>query len=242
MLQSQYLSDTRMQLMQPAATTALYSDTSLKRFVNIARRQLAAESLCVRSYAPMPTVQNQQVYLYSTIVVPNAATLGIGTVIHARQAGVVVGAGQAYLKARAFEYFNLFFLNQINPATGRPTDWAQYGQGSNGSAYLYPIPDDVYTVNFDTICLPVDLVDDSTPDAIADIWTDAVPYYAAYMALMSAQRIQDANQKLQLYNEFVRRGRQAANPSELQHLYLQHQDVALQNRLAVKPPSQGGGG
>jgi hypothetical protein len=47
-------------------------------------------------------------------------------------------------------------------------------------------------MQWDTICSPVALVNDGTPEAIPYPFTDAVKYHATYLALLEAQRKDDA--------------------------------------------------
>lgn len=239
-----YLADTRRLLQNPSATTSLYSDSNLTRFINIGRRQIAAEAQCIRAYGALATVIDQRVYNFNGsggIVIANASTLGIGSVEHVRQGSVVVGTGQAWLRTRPFEYFQLYFLNQVVPPTGRPKEISQYGQGTLGSLYVDPLPDDVYTLNLDTVCLPVDLANDSTPEAIPGVWTDAVPFYAAYYAYMSAQRQSDADKMLERYQMFMAHGRAGATPEVLTSIYPQVPDPTNANKLGARPARRGGG-
>ena len=234
-----YLTATQQLLQNPGATSALYPLENLTTYINTARRQLAGEAKCIRVYGSLPIVANTRVYNFSTIQVTGIS--GVQTVLHVRQASVVIGAGQAYVRSRQFEWFQLYLLNQVVPPTGRPKVWAQYSEGVLGSLYVDPIPDDIYTLNLDTVCLPVDLVDDTTPEAIPSLWTDAVPYFAAYMALLSSQRSADAEKMFGYYETFTRRARDASTPDVLKGQYPQSQDPTLGNKLGIKPPRQGGG-
>lgn len=66
-----------------------------------------------------------------------------------------------------------------------PQYCCQQGQGTAGSLRLYPIPDQPYPMIWDTLCLPQDLLDDTSQEVIPDPWRRAVPYYAAHLALLS---------------------------------------------------------
>jgi hypothetical protein len=50
-------------------------------------------------------------------------------------------------------------------------------------------------------------VDDTTVEAIPYPWTDAIPYYAAYLAASNAQRAQDASSNFGQYEVFMKRAR-----------------------------------
>jgi hypothetical protein len=117
------------------------------------------------------------------------------------------------LEIRSWEWFAAYYLG--NPASGVPTVMAQEGQGLSGTFYFSPVPNAVGTASFDVACLPVPLVNDSTPEAIPALWTDAVPFYAAWLAMMQLQRQADAQVMLGRYKELAMRGRQEATPTVL---------------------------
>lgn len=73
-----------------------------------------------------------------------------------------------------------------------PAVCAQYGQGSNGSFYMYPIPSQAYQMEWDCFCLPQDLITDLSVEVIPDPWTDAVAYWAASLCYMSLQNLNAA--------------------------------------------------
>src|SRR5262249_1822596 len=149
-------------------------------------------------------------------------------------------------------------LNNPVPVNGPPSVWSQYGAGSagvgsitgegtgsisSGSFYLDPPPDAIYTLNLDCCCYPAALVSDTDPEAIPFLWTDAVPYYTAYLALLSAQtnaRMADAERMFGYYQTFVGRARNMANPSINRHLYPQANDPTKMQKLGVTP-KQGAG-
>jgi len=95
------------------------------------------------------------------------------------------------------------------------------------------------------VCLPITLVSDGTAEAIPYPWTDAVPYFAAYLALLSAQspaRTADADRMMQRYELFMGRARQFSNPDVLRTEYLQSVDETVTNKLGLQAAGGGGGG
>jgi hypothetical protein len=70
-------------------------------------------------------------------------------------------------------------------------------------------------LNLDMVFLPIDLVDDTSYEAVPYPWTDAVPFYAAWYAYMSMQRQSDAQLMLGRYGEVLRRGRTTATSTNL---------------------------
>lgn len=220
-----YLVQTRSLLQLPGDnSTSLYTDADLTRWINLARGQLAGDSESVRLQATLPTVNGTQVYAFSAFNTGVSATNGIQGVFNARMILRAVTGGKSILNAWPWEWFNQYFNTAINLANAAPTDWAQYGQGVGGSIYLSPIPDTVYTLTVDTVCYPIALVNDATVEAIPYPWTDCVPYFAAYLALLSAQmgaRVSDAIQNFKMYEEFKQRARQYSTSTVLPYQYEQ---------------------
>lgn len=249
-----YIARTQRLLQLPQAPEALYAEADITSWINVARGQLAGESECIRTIGTLSTVVDQRNYAFSAISTGVAATTGIEAAIHVRRINYGVGDGQKQLYARPWEWFDLFCLNTPVPVSGPPKRWAQYGQGAapgtgetgaGGSFYLDPPPNLIYSLYLDCVCWPIALEDDNTVEAIPYLWTDAVPYYAAYLALMSAQsnaRIADAERLFNQYDMFVKRARQFSNPSLLRPQYSQAVDPAQINKLGVRAPTAPGAG
>lgn len=213
-----YQNETTRLLQYPAAPTSLYTTTDITTWINSARQQLAAEGQCIRVYCSLNIASSTNSYAFSAITIPSGQ--GYNNVLHIRQATL---AGGGMLNPWPFEYFNRFFLSP-ELSEGTPTDWAQYGQGSNGTIYLNPPPNASGSLNLDTVMLPITLTTDADPEAIPYPWTDAVPYFAAYLALLSAQtqaRQADAQRMFDRYTEFVNRARRFSNPDVLNFQYPQ---------------------
>lgn len=238
-----YLTRTRNLLQNPSAPVALYSDADLTSYINVARGQLAGEGQCIRnlfSFAVTPGTPN---YAFSAL----GGVTGISGIIHIRSIRYAIGTGSLMVAPRAWEWFERFGLGQAAPSQGTPADWAQYGQGSagtntgstaSGSFYINPVPDLPYVLFCDAVCYPIALTSDADPELIPFLWTDAVPYFAAYLALMSAQtstRTAEAQKMFQLYQVFVNRARRAANPAVDTWIYEQADDPAQGNAYGQQP-------
>jgi hypothetical protein len=225
------------QLLQyPVPPVPLYTTVDVNLWINRARQQLAGESESIRVLGTIPTVVSQQSYNFSNINVSLAN--GVAAALHVRSIRYTLGNGSNRLQVRNWEWFESYELNSAVQQPGPPITWAQYGQGEQGSFYLSPIPDDIYPLICDCVCLPIDLVDDSTVEAIPALWRDAVCYYAAYLALLSAQSAQrqaDAQRMFGYYSDFVERARKFATPKVNPYLYPQNSDPTLINKIGVTP-------
>lgn len=243
-----YVTATQNLLQSPGAPATLYSAANLLIWINTARGQLAGEAECIRRIATINTVTNQQAYNFSSLTISDATVAGA---IHARRLSYNVGSGQKWFTPRAWEWFDYYHLNNPVPVPGPPTVWAQYaqgsapgatGSGSGGSFYIDPPPDQVYVINADCVCYPIPLVDDTTVEAIPYLWTDAVCYFASYLALLSSQtsaRMADAERMFGYYTTFMQRARQFANPSVNRGQYEQTPDPTSMSRLGLVQKGNG---
>lgn len=243
---SAYLTQTEALLQNPASSTInLYTTADLTRYINIARGQMAGETGCIRAIGTIATVIAQQQYNFSSINVGVPATTGIQAPLHVRRLTFNSGTGQLFVPGFAWEWFDLYYLNNAAPTQGVPVAWAQYAQGAapgaTGSAatgsFFINQPDQVYTLNCDCACYPIPLAADGDVEAIPYLWTDAVPYFAAYYALLSAQtnaRMNDALNYYKIYKEFIDRARTASNPSVNRWQFEGTQDPVQAAKLGVK--------
>lgn len=221
----QLLLDVRQELLTPAF---------LITFINRARRQIAGEAECIRYLGTISTTVAQRNYNFSSVSLGTSSTNGISAILHTRSMRYAVASGYQWIRPRGWPWFDLYRMNNPVPSSGPPTVWSQYAQGSTGSFYLDPIPDLAYDLTLDTVCYPIDLATDTTVEAIPLLWTDAVPYYTAYLAYLYVQNQNAANAIFSQYEMFVGRARKAANPSVLTYLYEQSEDAAQINKLGVQ--------
>lgn len=248
-----YLAATQNLLQNPQAPSPLYAPATLTTYINTARGQLAGESKCVRFMGSLALSIGVNAYPFSSITLTGAAAVGVSGVLDVEAAWYLVGSGQKWIRPRPWPWFSLYELNNPVPSSGPPLVWSQYGTGASaqvsplpvggGSMYISPLPDQTYTVPVDCCCYPLALAQDSDPEAIPYLFTDAVPYFAAYLALMSAQtgaRIEQAKVMLQLYAEFVGRAQRAATPMTLPGLYQGVPSMVRAGQLGQQ--SQGGSG
>ncbi|HXJ94212.1 MAG TPA: hypothetical protein VMT20_15295 [Terriglobia bacterium] len=185
-------------------TGQFYQYPDLTYYVNSARGQVALEGECTRALCSLATANGQQSYTLSSI----------GNLPSGGQYALVVRGiylnGQTY-EARPWEWFaNLCLGTAFSPAV--PV-WAQLGSGASSSLYICPTPSVAVALQVDSVIQPIPLNTDADPELIPYPWTDAVPYYAAYLAYLDAQRTQDAQLMFELYTTFVNRARKIVTPT-----------------------------
>lgn len=247
---TQYQTRTAQLLQNPAAPTTLYATADLTTYINEARAQLAGESEAVRSLGTISTTIGQRNYNFSSISVGTPSVTGVEGVLHVRSIRYALASGYQAVYSRAWEWFDFFCMNNPVPDSGAPIRWSQYAQGSagtgtgsgaTGSFYVDPLPDLVYVLTCDCVCYPQNLAIDADVEAIPWPWSDAVAYYAAYLALLSSQtnaRIADAERMYGYYQTFLQKARQYANPALSRNQWEQAVDLTQANKLGLQ--SSGG--
>ena len=101
-----------------------------------------------------------------------------------------------YLPWTQFNAELRFWQNYI----GRPIAYTQYGQSA---LIIAPVPDQIYTVDIDTIVLPTALVNTTDTDNINDPYNTPVQFYAAYLAKYYEQSFGEAEIYKQEYIKHV---------------------------------------
>ena len=253
-----YLAQTQALLQNPSAPTTLYTTANLTNFINIARGQLAGEAECCRYLGTLTLTSGTRNYNFSSISTGTTSVTGLSGVLTVRAMRYAVASGYQWIRPRPWPWFDLFKMNNPVPDSGPPEVWAQYGQGASGggsitgigtgslisgSFYVDPIPDLAYVVTCDCVAYPQLLSADTDVEAIPYLFTDAVPYYAAYLALLTSQtgqRNADAMRYFEMYRMFVDRARKAANPSVNTYLYVGANDPAQINKLGVQKSTGNG--
>ena len=244
-----YLTRTQQLLQNPSAPVALYDTVSLTSYINQARGQLAGETECCRYLGTLSTVIGTRNYNFSSISIGSGN--GLQGVLNARQMLYAVASGYQWIRPRPWAWYFLYCLNNPVPQQGAPQRWSVFSQGSagqgaetgigagsmiSGSFYLDPPPDLVYTLLIDTACYPIPLAADTDVEAIPYLFSDAVPYFAAYLALLSDQtsaRAEEADKMLDRYKMFVDRANQASAPDVNRNLYERQQSPTNINKLGI---------
>jgi hypothetical protein len=86
-----------------------------------------------------------------------------------------------------------------------PGFFTQFGRGEDGSLFFYPLPSQTYPVEYDCLCTPIDLADDSTVEAIPQPWQDAVKFHAAALCYLDLQNGNKAREYFNLFDEYMHR-------------------------------------
>ena len=142
--------------------------------------------------------QGQEVYEFSNIDL--SGNPGCESVYGVRGISIIYSNYRYSLECLAFSRYQIFRSYQ-NYSQYTPAICSQFGQGTSGNFYFYPLPSQTLQAEWDVQCLPSDLTDDQSVEAIPNPWTDAVPYMAAHLALLELQNYNAAKFMLDLYEK-----------------------------------------
>jgi hypothetical protein len=207
------------QLLHDTSAT-IFPVANLTNYINIARQQIALEGEVLRALGTVAVSSFTYAYPFANVV-PSVSNAGLASVGVVRQVWWVNSAGTTtiLLQPRPWEWYSAFCFPSLETNYSQPQLWAQLGSGLAGQIFLYPDPSANASLTVDANWVPVALTSDSTPEALPLPWTQAVPYYAAYLAYLYAQRSEDANEMWQLYELFMKRARQTTTSSLLAQYY-----------------------
>lgn len=101
-----------------------------------------------------------------------------------------------------------------------PSFASQQGQGAGGVFFFFPLPSQIYQIEFDCFCLPQDMrLDNSIPEAIPQPWTDAVPYMAAQLGFQELQNLNAAAYYEKMFDKRTLGYSQQARPGRMTNPY-----------------------
>lgn len=164
------------------------------------------------------TNPNQEVYNFTTAAALIPTGAGIASIVGLQSVAVSWGAQKPVLDWIDWSAFQAYWRS-YNYGTNWPVIWAQYAQGASGSVYLAPIPSQVQQMEWDCYCFPINLVDDTTVEAIPDPFTSAVKYYAARQASIGAGKMDRANYFDSLFKAEMPQDRMIVSPAMVPSFY-----------------------
>jgi hypothetical protein len=145
----------------------------------------------------------QEQYRFSDIDL--SAFPGVESVYFVRSVSIIYSNYRYSLPCYPFSVYQSHIRNYPRQYVYVPTMCSQFGQGIQGSLFFYPLPSQHYQVELDCQCLPTDLTDNLSVEALPAPWTDAVMYFAAHIAALELQNFQAAKGFLELYEKFAQR-------------------------------------
>ena len=153
------------------ANANFYSNQDLTDYINEARERLVRDTGCLRTIQTTATVTSQETYAFSSLP-QGILTLDVLNI------NLYWGNTRVPMRYLAWTNFNAQLRYWIN-YVGAPIAFSVYGQSV---LYVGPVPDQVYTMEIDTVVLPPPLVNLSDVDTINSPYTSPVAFYACYKA------------------------------------------------------------
>lgn len=160
--------------------------------------------------------QGQEVYPFSGIDL--SLNPGVSAVFAVKSISIIYSNYRYSLPVYAFSVYQAMIRQYPFQYQYVPTFASQFGQGTSGSFYVYPLPSQSYQYELDCFCLPQDLTTNLSVEAIPQPWTDAVPYWAACLCFEELQNLNAAKYyeqkfyaKVLDYSQYARPGR-GVNP------------------------------
>jgi hypothetical protein len=162
-------------------------------------------------------VQGQEVYPFSAVNL--AAFPGVASIYMIKSVSLIYSNYRYSLPCYSFSTYQAMIRQYPFQYQWVSTFCAQYGQGTNGSFYMYPLPSQTYQLEWDCFCLPSDLITDLSAEALPAPWTEAVPYFAAHLAYLELQNFNFAKGYLDLFDQFMHRYSAYARPGRVTNPY-----------------------
>lgn len=163
------------------------------------------------------TQQGKEVYLFTDV--PLANFPGVRSILVVKSVSFIYANYRYSLPCYSFSTYQAKIRQYPFQYQYVPTMCAQFGQGVNGSIYMYPIPSTIYQFEWDAICLPIDLQTDQDYEAIPLPWTDAVAFLATHYAYLSLQNLNAANYYFGLFDKMMPTFSAGARPGRVTNPY-----------------------
>lgn len=161
--------------------------------------------------------QGQEVYNFSDVDL--SAFPGVASIYMVRSVSILYSNYRYSLACPSFSVYNALIRNYPNQFEYTPFYCAQFGRGTSGSFYMYPLPSQQFQLEWDSQCLPQDLIDDQSVDVIPQPWTDAVKFFAAHLAMLEIQNMNAGMGYLKMFDAYMQRYGSYVNPGRVQNMY-----------------------
>jgi hypothetical protein len=161
--------------------------------------------------------EGQEVYPFSSIDL--SASPGVASIIAVKSVSVLYANWRYSLACPSFSSYQAALRSFPFQYKYVPFYMAQYGRGTKGSFFMYPQPSGPWQMEWDTFCLPSDLEDDQSVEALPEPFTDAVPFMATYFAYLQLQNLNAAKFYDQEFSKWLNRHAVATLPGRVSNPY-----------------------
>ncbi len=177
----------------------------------------------------LPSAQctvGQEVYNFTSFTnLIQSTTTGADSILAIRTIAVSWGGTKPVLNYMEWGDFQAYLRANNVAVQGLPVCWSQFGRGTTGSFYLWPIPSQTSQMDLDCICLPQDL--DSTGvtglEPIPYPFTNAVPYKAAQIAVLGYSDLRELSDRYEAhFQKRMEFASAAVHPALVPNYYSSH--------------------
>lgn len=162
-------------------------------------------------------VAGQEVYPFSSISL--SAFSGADSVYMIKSISLIYSNFRYSLPVYSFSEYQAKIRNYPFQYQWVPAFASQFGQGTSGSFYVYPIPSTGYQYELDCFCLPSDLTSNTSTEILPAPWNEAVPYFASHLCFLELQNYNAAKFYLDLFDQFCNRYGVYARPGRAVNPY-----------------------
>ena len=135
------------------------------------------------------TIAGQERYPYSFAnSFVQSQNAGVKGVVDVYNVAVSWGGNKPAMSWMPWQDLQAYARSITNGTTSYPVVFSKYQEGESGQVWLFPVPSIATEMEWDCSCVPEPLVNDTTPEAIPQPYTNAVRFYAAKLAYFSSQR------------------------------------------------------
>jgi hypothetical protein len=163
------------------------------------------------------TANGQEVYAFNNIDLSRFP--GVGPIIAVKSVSILYANQRYSLSIYSFSTYQAKIRLYPYQYYYVPTVGAQYGQGANGSFYMYPVASQPYQMEWDCFCYPQDLLDDNSVEAVPLPWTDAVPWGATSYAFAELQNLNAAEYYSKKFDDYIAKYSLIARPGRASNIY-----------------------
>jgi hypothetical protein len=208
-----YLTQTRQLLRDPSAGT--WSDAELTRYVTVARRRRDLLARLAVLTVSLPLTAGQSVYSLATVASTGTPVMGTTSMVPVDVDTIIVMP----LGDSGFWRYPLGRLPATMAQVRKSPPWQTWPHGyavyGPGQVMLVPTPAQAYPAEWMLAGYLPDLVNLTDTDPVGSPWADAVPFGAAWLAKVAAQRFDEAAQFFAMFREHLTLHQVAARPMAL---------------------------
>ena len=163
------------------------------------------------------TQQFQEQYAFADF--PTTEFPGVGNAFAVLDVSIIYSNYRYSLPRYPFSVYQSMIRQYPRSYYYVPTMCCTQAAGAADILFMYPVASQQYQFEVDCLCLPTDLDDDDSPEALPSPWTDAVPWLAASYCYAELQNANMAKYYQDQYDNYCHRYTAYARPGYTMNPY-----------------------